>query len=197
MPTGSRPRWRVWSWPVHSNITPGGAAATRSAGNGPRSWSPTACCATRASCCRQRPKPGTASAPSRPTTGFRNRPPTQRIRAARVHPAMWMTVAAQPAPNPVAATRTKTTHPIQPVTTVRKSRTSRDREATARARNHPGKCPPATTLAAPARSWTRTSAAATPPASPANRLWTHPPRSRRGRGHASGREPRPGARQSP
>ena len=41
-------------------------------------------------------------------------------------------------------------------------------------------CPPATTLAAPARSWTRTSAATTPPASPANRLWTRPPRSRRG-----------------
>ena len=69
---------------------------------------------------------------------------------------------------------------IPPATTVRKSRPNRDRAAAARARNHPGKCPPATTLAAPARSWTRTSAATTPPASPANRRWTRPPRSRRG-----------------
>ena len=39
----------------------------------PRSWSPTDFCATLASSCRPRPKPGMASAPSRPTTGFRNR----------------------------------------------------------------------------------------------------------------------------
>ena len=180
MPTTSRPRWRASSWPVRSNITPGGAAATRSAGNAPHSWSPTACCGTRVLCCRPRPKPGTASAPSRPTTAFRNRPPMQRIRAMRLHPAMLMTVAALPAPDAVTATKTKALRPIPPATTVRKSRTNRDRAATARARNHPGKCPPATTLAAPARSWTRTSAATTPPASPANRRWTRPPRSRPG-----------------
>ena len=45
-----------------------------------------------------RPRPGTASAPSRPTTGSRNRPTMQRIRAMCLHPAMWMTVAALPAP---------------------------------------------------------------------------------------------------
>ena len=94
--------------------------------------------------------------------------------------AMWMTVAALPAPNAVTATKTKTIRQIPPVTTVRKSRPNRDRAAAARARNHPGRRPPATTLAAPARSWTRTSAATTPPASPANRLWTRPPRSRPG-----------------
>ena len=52
----------------------------------------------------------------------------------------------------------RTLRPIQPMTSVRKSRTSRYRAAAARVRNHPGKCPPVTTLAAPARSWTRTSA---------------------------------------
>ena len=51
-----------------------------------------------------------------------------------------------------------------PVTTVRKNRTTRDRAAAAHARNHPGRRPAATTLAAPARSWTRTNAATTPPA---------------------------------
>ena len=179
MPITSRPRWRAWSWPVRSSITPGGTAATRNAGNGPRSWSPTACCGTRASFHHQRPRPGTASAPSRPTTGSRNRPTARRIRAMRLHPAMWMTVAALPAPNAVT-TKTKAIRQIPPVTTVRKSRMLQVPAAPARARNHPGKCPPATTLAAPARSWTRTNAATTSPASPANRLWTHPPRNRRG-----------------
>ena len=103
----------------------------------------------------------------------------QRIRAMRLHPAMWMTVAALPAPDAVTATKTKALRQIPPATTVRKSRTSRDRTATARARNHPGRRPPATTPAAPARSWTRTNAATTP-ASPANRGWTRPPRSWRG-----------------
>ena len=158
---GSRPRWRASSWPARSNITPGGAAATPSAGNGPRSWSPTACCATQASFCHQRPRPGTASAPSRPTTGFRNRPPMQRIRVMRLHPAMWMTVAALPAPDAVTATKTKALCPIQPMTAVRKSRTNRDRTAAARARNHPGRRPAVTTPAAPARSWTRPNAATT------------------------------------
>ena len=83
----------------------------------------------------------------------------------RLHPAMWMTVAALPAPNAVT-TKTKAIRQIPPVTTVRKSRMLQVPAAPARARNHPGKCPPATTLAAPARSWTRTSAATTAPASP-------------------------------
>ena len=93
-----------------------------------------------------------------------------------------MTVAALPAPNSAGdggGDQKRPADPIKPMTAVRKSRTNRDRAAAARARNHPGKCPPATTLAAPARSWTRTSAATTP-ASPANRRWTRPPRSRRG-----------------
>ena len=59
----------------------------------------------------------------------------------RLHPAMWMTVAALPAPNAVTATKTKAIRQIPPMTAVRKSRTSRDRAAAARARNHPGKCP--------------------------------------------------------
>ena len=73
----------------------------------------------------------------------------------RLHPAMWMTVAALPAPDAVTATKTKALRQIPPATTVRKSRPNRDRAAAARARNHPGRRPPATTLAAPARSWTR------------------------------------------
>ena len=47
MPMSSRPRWRAWSWPAHSSITPAGASATRSAGSGPRSSSPTRSCATQ------------------------------------------------------------------------------------------------------------------------------------------------------
>ena len=58
-----------------------------------------------------------------------------------LHPAMWMTVAALPAPNAVTATKTKAIRQIPPMTAVRKSRTSRDRAATARARNHPGRRP--------------------------------------------------------
>ena len=84
---------------------------------------------------------------------------------------------------------------IPPATTVRKSRTSRDRAAIARARNHPGKCPPATTPAAPARSWTRTSARRRH--RPVRRIaGGHARRGAGvGRGHAPGREPRTGARQ--
>ena len=48
-----------------------------------------------------------------------------------LHPAMWMTVAALPAPNAVTATKTKALRPIQPMTAIRKSRTNRDRAAAA------------------------------------------------------------------
>ena len=57
-----------------------------------------------------------------------------------------------------------------------------------------GQMPPATTLAAPARSWTRTNAATTT-ASPANRRWTRRRGAGVGRSHAPGREPRTCARQ--
>ena len=82
--------------------------------------------------------------------------------------------------NPATAVTIRTLRQIQPMTAIRKSKMNRDRAATARARNHPGRRRPATTLAAPARSWTRTNAATTAPASPANRRWTRPPRNRRG-----------------
>ena len=43
--------------------------------------------------------------------------------------------------NSATAVTIRTLRPIQPMTAVRKNRTTRNRAATARARNHPGKCP--------------------------------------------------------
>ena len=110
---GSRPRLRALSWPVRSNITPGGAAATPSAGNGPRSWSPTACCATQALHCHQRPRPGTASAPSRLTTGFPKRLTAGRTRIAPHHPGTKMATGARTTPNPTTAAAIRTLRRIQ------------------------------------------------------------------------------------
>ena len=118
------------------------------------------------------------------------------IRAMRLHPAMWMTVTALPAPNAVTATKTKAIRQNPPVTAVRKSRTNRDRAAAARARNHPGRRPPATTLAAPARSWTRTNAVTTATGTVRRVGGEHARRGAGlGRGHAPGRQSRAGARQ--
>ena len=102
--------------------SPGGSAATRALATGLTAGHPRTAARRRLRATAQRPKPGTASALSRPTTGSRNRPPMQRIRAMRLHPAMWMTVAALPAPDAVTATKTKALRQIPPATTVRKSR---------------------------------------------------------------------------
>ena len=59
-----------------------------------------------------------------------------------------MATGARTTPNPTTAAAIRTLRRINPMTPVRKSRTLRVRAAATRAQNHPGKCPPATTLAA-------------------------------------------------